>query len=181
MTQIIDEIFRRFGERGAQSYGEGVTELQHALQCAMFASRAAEPREIVAACLLHDYGHLLHDLGEDIAERGLDAQHEELGAKHLAQWFPAEIVEPIRLHVQAKRYLCLRRTAYFKGLSDASRLSLQLQGGVMTEREALDFETNPYSNAAIRVRLYDDAGKVPDLATPGLESFRELLESLIRP
>ncbi len=178
-ASIISDIFKLFNQRGHRQYGEDVTELQHALQCAMFSARAGEPKSVVAACLLHDYGHLLHDLGEDVAEQGLDAGHQDLGANHLALYFPTKIVTPIRLHVAAKRYLCWRQPQYFNGLSEASQQSLQLQGGVMTYEEAIRFEQNPYSDLAIRLRLYDDAGKIKDLATPELEAYRSLLESFV--
>lgn len=179
-NQIINEIFALFAERGQRQYGEDVTELEHALQCALFATQAGEPGQVVAACLLHDYGHLLHDLGEDVAERGVDASHEERGAAHLARNFPLEVVEPIRLHVAAKRFLCLRQPEYFDGLSAASQLSLQLQGGVMSDAEACDFEVLPHSAAAVQLRRYDDAGKIPYLVTPPLESYRSLLTTLVR-
>jgi predicted HD phosphohydrolase len=130
--------------------------------------------------LLHDYGHLLHDLGEDIAERGLDAGHEALGANHLAQFFIPEIVEPIRLHVAAKRYLCWRQPNYFRGLSAASQRSLQLQGGVMTEAEASAFIRHRYGDAAVWLRRYDDAAKRKDFATPKLETYRTMLEAFVR-
>ncbi|MFM8358690.1 MAG: HD domain-containing protein, partial [Verrucomicrobiota bacterium] len=102
----IAQILEVFQERGHRRYGEHVTELQHALQCASMAQDAGEAPEIVGACLLHDFGHLLHDLGEDIAERGIDARHEHVGANRLAAVFVAEVVEPIRMHADAKRYLC---------------------------------------------------------------------------
>ncbi|MFN0108261.1 MAG: phosphonate degradation HD-domain oxygenase [Blastocatellia bacterium] len=176
---MIETVFAVYRERGHRQYGEDVTELQHALQCAMFAAKNNEPAAIVAACLLHDYGHLLHDFGEDVAEHGTDARHEELGADRLAQFFPPEVAEPVRLHVAAKRYLCLRQPDYFNGLSEASQLSLQLQGGAMTAEEANAFEQNPHSDAAVRLRRYDDAGKIKDLATPELEAYRSLLESFV--
>lgn len=175
----MDAIFRAFEERGDRSYGEGVTEKEHALQAAMFARRAGEPDELVASCLLHDYGHLLHDLGEDIADRGVDAAHEDLGAEALAGIFPDAVVEPARLHVAAKRYLCRVEPSYLAGLSDASVLSLKLQGGPMNAEEAEAFERNPHHRAAVSLRRYDDLGKVPGLETPGLESYRGLLESMV--
>ena len=178
-TQVINEIFALYEARGHRRYGEDVTELQHALQCAMFAKRAGEPGHMVAACLLHDYGHLLHDLGEDIAEHGVDARHEELGANHLAKIFVPEVVEPIRLHVAAKRFRCWRQPKYFDELSAASKRSLQLQGGVMTEAEAAEFIRNPFSEAAMWLRHYDDAAKIKDLETPPLESYRTLLTAFV--
>lgn len=179
-TEVINKIFALYQERGHRQYGEDVTELQHALQCATFAARNNEPAHIVAACLLHDYGHLIHSLGEDIAEHGVDARHEDVGANQLAPLFGAEVVEPIRLHVAAKRYLCWKIPGYKKGLSEASQLSLQLQGGVMTEDEAQAFEQNPHGKAAARLRRYDDLGKFKDLPTPDLESYRSLLEVFVR-
>jgi [1-hydroxy-2-(trimethylamino)ethyl]phosphonate dioxygenase len=178
--QIVNDIFALYAERGHRLYGEDVTELQHALQCAMFARRSGEPGRIVVACLLHDYGHLLHDLGEDIAEQGVDARHEALGADRLAQYFGPEVVEPIRLHVGAKRYLCWRQPDYFDGLSEASRRSLQLQGGAMMEAEAEAFARNPHADAAVRLRRYDDAGKEKELTPPDLETYRSLLETFLR-
>jgi len=179
-AEVVDEIERVFSEKGHRSYGEHVTELQHGLQCATFATQAGENPFVVAACLLHDYGHLLHDLGEDIANQGVDARHERIGANRLQGWFPAEVVEPIRLHAASKRYLCWKEAAYFDGLSEASRKSLALQGGPMDDAEAAAFEAGPHFDLAVRVRRYDDMGKVPDMVTPGLAHFRPLLESLVR-
>lgn len=179
-AEVVDEIERVFGEKGHRSYGENVTELQHGLQCATFATQAGESPVVVAACLLHDYGHLLHDLGENIADQGVDARHERIGANQLQDWFPPEVVEPIRLHAASKRYLCWKEAGYFDGLSDASRKSLALQGGPMNDAEAAVFEAGPHYDLAVRVRRYDDMGKVPDMATPDLAHFRPLLESLVR-
>ena len=179
-TQIIDDVFSVFRERGHQTYGESVTEMQHALQCATFAELSGESPEIVAACLLHDYGHLCHDLGESIAEQGVDALHENIGANRLAKFFAPEVIEPVRLHVAAKRYLCCSEPEYLANLSEASRRSLNLQGGPMTEAEAREFERHPHFRAAIRLRRYDDMGKVPRMETPDLETFRPVLESFVR-
>src|SRR5262249_648708 len=122
---VVDEIFARFEESGDELYiGEPVTVSEHMLQAASFASRDEAPPELVAAALLHDYGHLVHDLPEDSAERGLDTRHEELGFAFLEQSFPVSVTEPIRLHVAAKRYLVAVEPAYRDELSPASRLSL---------------------------------------------------------
>ena len=177
---IITEVFRVFNDYGHKMYGEAVTELQHALQCATFAERAGESPQIIAACLLHDYGHLCHDLGEDIAARGVDALHENLGADRLSRFFTPEVVEPVRLHVAAKRYLCSREPEYLPGLSEASRHSLELQGGPMTDDEAVEFELHTHYEAAVRCRRYDDMGKVTGMTTPDLEHFRPHLEAFIR-
>jgi phosphonate degradation associated HDIG domain protein len=177
-TEIVDEIFRVYRERGHRCYGENVTELQHALQCAAFAREAGESPEVVAASLLHDFGHLLHDHGEDVADRGIDTRHERLGAARLSRWFDEKVVEPVRLHAASKRYLCWKEPDYHDALSEASRKSLALQGGPMKDSEAARFETDRHFDAAIRVRRLDDRGKIPDMKTPDLEDFRPLLEAL---
>lgn len=178
--EVVNEIYQVFEAKGHRSYGEDVTELQHALQCATFAQQAGEPTEVVVASLLHDYGHLLHDLGEDVADRGIDTRHERVGAHRLEKWFGPEVVEPIRMHADSKRYLCWKEAGYFADLSTASKQSLALQGGPMQESEAQAFEKHPEFDRAIRVRRFDDQGKVPDMKTPSLEDFRPLVESLVR-
>ncbi|MFN0121996.1 MAG: HD domain-containing protein [Blastocatellia bacterium] len=176
---VITRILVTLRERGHRQYGEDVTELEHALQAAMLATRRGETPDLVAACLLHDYGHLLHDMGEDIAGQGVDAAHEEIGGAWLSQFFPATVTEPVCLHVAAKRYLCWRQPDYFAGLSEASRLSLRLQGGPMNDNEARIFARRPHAMAAVRLRQYDDAAKIPGLVTPDLTAYRDLLDSLV--
>jgi len=179
-SSVVSEIFRVFRDRGHRLYGENVTEEQHALQCATLAKNEGQEDALVAACLLHDYGHLLHDLGENIADHGLDARHEHIGANRLTALFPSDVVEPIRLHAAAKRYLCWKESDYFDGLSEASRKSLALQGGPMTKEEAMEFEAGSHFDRAVRLRRYDDRGKQPDMVTPDLEEFRPILESLVQ-
>jgi phosphonate degradation associated HDIG domain protein len=179
LTKQLESILAIYRAHGHRQYGETVTELQHALQTATFARQSNEPDVVVAAALLHDFGHLLHSGGEDIAEQGIDMRHENLGANRLAAYFGPAIVEPIRLHVEAKRYLCWADPAYLDGLSPASRLSLQIQGGPMDAAESAHFQRQPHHDTALRLRRYDDMGKVPAMATPALEDFRALLESFL--
>jgi phosphonate degradation associated HDIG domain protein len=175
----LDDVLSTYSELGHRKYGESVTELQHALQCAAFADQAGEKPIVVAACLLHDYGHLCHNLGEDIADQGIDARHEYIGANLLSGLFVNEIVEAARLHVAAKRYLCWKEPGYFESLSEASKKSLELQGGTMNEQEARAFECHPYYETAVRVRRYDDLGKVSEMATPSIDTYRPLLASFL--
>lgn len=176
----LDDVLAMYREHGHRLYGEDVSELEHALQCAMLAERAGEPLVVVAAALLHDYGHLCHALGEDIAEHGVDAQHEQLGYTQLKVLFTDEIVEAGRLHVVAKRYLCWKEPAYLANLSDSSRRSLALQGGPMREAEAYEFEAEPCFDLAVRVRRYDDLAKEPGMLTPTLEHYRPVLRRFLR-
>ena len=144
----LDALERLFEEVGGTAYfGEPVTTAEHMLQTAVLAQRAGYAPETVASALLHDIGHLLHGFGEDIAERGVDTDHERLGAAYLDDLFGPAVIEPLRLHVAAKRYLCATDSRYRRRLSDASRRSLHLQGGPMSAAEAAAFAALPHAEA----------------------------------
>lgn len=174
---VLSRIESLFAERGDGEYhGEAVTQLEHALQAALMAEVDGHPAELIAAALLHDVGHLLHGHGEDYLEHGVNDRHEDLGARFLARAFGAAVVEPIRLHVPAKRYLCAARPGYLASLSPASVSSLALQGGPMSAAEVREFEAHPQFAAAVALREYDDRAKVVGLVTPPFAHFRKYLE-----
>jgi [1-hydroxy-2-(trimethylamino)ethyl]phosphonate dioxygenase len=178
----IDEVFELFERRGREAYfGESVSILEHSLQAAWLAEQAgAEPHLLVAA-LLHDVGHLLHQMPGDIAERGIDGRHEAIGEAWLRFRFGPDVSEPVRLHVEAKRYLCCVEPAYLANLSPSSIQSLELQGGPLSPEEARDFERNPRFQDAVALRRWDDAAKSPDLnlARKFLAGHRELTPSIV--
>jgi len=177
---VVDEIFAGFRARGDAAYlGESVSITEHSLQSAHAAEQDGAPPLLVAAALLHDYGHLIHDLPEDSADHGVDTRHEEVAFAFLEEHFPAEVVQPVRMHVVAKRYLCAVRPEYRAQLSPASELSLELQGGPCSAEEVVVFEASPFADAAVRLRLYDDVGKVEGAETPPLEHFRPYLEAAL--
>jgi gamma-butyrobetaine dioxygenase len=177
---VIDRILTLFREKGNGAYfGECVTETEHALQCAHLAEQSGAAPELIAAALLHDVGHLLHGLPEDVAERGVDGRHEEGGAAWLAGHFVPAVVDPVRLHVAAKRYLCVVEPDYLTGLSEASRQSLRLQGGAMSSEEVRRFEREPWFRSAVTVRRWDDTAKVRGLVVPPLEHYRDCLQAVL--
>jgi predicted HD phosphohydrolase len=171
----LEDIHRLYGERGGLSYGEGVTQLQHALQCAALAEADAAPPSLILAALLHDIGHLL----EVEAERAEDGHHEVTGARALAGLYSQAVRAPIALHVAAKRYLCLKEANHFDALSDASRKSLVLQGGPLAPAEAEAFERRPYWREAVALRRYDDMGKRKDSPDRAFSDFDPLMRSLL--
>jgi [1-hydroxy-2-(trimethylamino)ethyl]phosphonate dioxygenase len=174
------EILNLFRERGQSQYGgEAVSQLEHALQAAFFAERAQARPELIVAALLHDVGHLLHDLPEDAPEQGLDDRHEALAARWLEQRFPGEVVEPVLLHVDAKRYLCATDGDYTRQLSGPSLLSMHLQGGPMSPAEQATFRLHPNWEAALDLRRWDDAAKVPQLKTPPLEHYAGCIDQVL--
>lgn len=181
MTQIVDEIVSLLEKAGAERYGmEAVSQLEHALQCAMHAERAGGSDELVVACLLHDIGHLVGEGDEGLAEQGQDAAHEHLAADWLARHFGPGVVEPVRLHVDAKRYLCRAEPHYWAGLSQASKTSLEVQGGTYSPDEASAFISQPHASEAVLLRRWDDAAKTPKLKTPDLGYYRRFLEATVR-
>jgi [1-hydroxy-2-(trimethylamino)ethyl]phosphonate dioxygenase len=180
MNELIEEIFTVFREHGSEQYlGEPVSMTEHMLQAAYAAEQDGAPPRLVAAALLHDYGHFIHDLPADAADHGIDTQHEEVAHAFLSRHFGPGIAEPIRLHVAAKRYLCATDLSYLRQLSPASLHSLDLQGGPFDADEIAAFERSPYADDAVRLRRYDDIGKVAGLATPDLEHYRGVLESAL--
>jgi len=179
MSLSIDQIIHLFESRGAAWYGgEAVTQLEHALQCAALAERDGASPGLIAACLLHDLGHLLAERGGDPA---VDDVHQYAALPFLRGVFPATVLQPIRLHVEAKRYLRTVEPDYWKGLSPASKASLELQGGVLAPNELERFIDHPFARNAVRLRRYDDAAKVPGQQTPGLPHFVAVLMREVAP
>jgi phosphonate degradation associated HDIG domain protein len=172
------EISRAFAERGADAYGDNVSQLDHALQCAQLAEAEGASDHLIAAALLHDYGHLFEGRGDAAEHEGRDAQHEVHGARMLRRWFGPEVAGPVSLHVIAKRYLCAAEPGYEAALSPASVLSLRLQGGPLDAPQRRRFERSRFAAAAIRLRRWDDAGKIEGLATPGLEHYWPILNRI---
>jgi phosphonate degradation associated HDIG domain protein len=175
---VIDRIFEVFAQRGDNAYlGEPVSQQEHALQAAHLARTDNAPATLIAAAILHDYGHLIHGLPEDIADQGIDGVHEEVGCRYLSQYFVPALTDPVRLHVPAKRYLCATDSGYFATLSPASVKSLELQGGPFSPDQIRDFEALPHYQDAVRLRRYDDQGKVPNLDVPSLTTYRPYLKA----
>jgi phosphonate degradation associated HDIG domain protein len=179
MPTFLEDIHQLFATRGAAQYdGEPVTQLEHALQTAHLAEQSGADDELVTACLLHDLGHLLlaeRDVPHDDTPtlRGIDDRHQFAALPFLRGHFPARVLGAIGGHVDAKRYLCRTREGYHERLSDDSKRSLQLQGGVFSEDEAKAFVLRSGARDAIVLRVWDDLAKQPGLATPTLAHFLE--------
>jgi gamma-butyrobetaine dioxygenase len=174
-----EEISAIYARRGAASYfGEAVSMTEHGLQAAYFAQAVDAPAALVIAALLHDIGHLIEPVPDDLADWSTDARHELTGSRWLAGRFGPQVCEPVRLHVPAKRYLCTTDAAYLGRLSTASVLTLKLQGGPMSGAEIAAFEAERYHRDAIRVRQWDDQGKIAGLCTPDFGHYVALIDQL---
>ncbi len=178
---LAQDILSLYGARGAQAYfGERVSMAEHGLQAAHFALAEGAPEPMVVAALLHDIGHLLEAVPDEIEDWTLDGRHEEIGARWLARHFDAAVSEPVRLHVPAKRYLCATDASYLDRLSSASVHTLKLQGGPMSPSEVRQFEAQSLWREAVRLRHWDDQGKVEGLKTLPLDAHAALIERAAR-
>ncbi len=180
-SDILERIDHWFALHGATSYEghrrESVSALNHALQCAQLAEDARADAPLVVAALLHDVGHFvaIADIGE-MAD--VDDVHELRGVAVLVRDFPPAVIEPIRLHVAAKRYLTAVEPRYVAGLSPASVHSLAQQGGPMKPAELARFEALPFAQDAVRLRRWDDLAKMPGTATPSLAYYLALVDEV---
>jgi gamma-butyrobetaine dioxygenase len=174
MNRVIEEIEALFARYGGESYGEGVTQLEHALQTAALAAAEGAEDSLVVAALLHDIGHFLQPTDDSYGYH----KHDRSGGDWLARRFGPAVSEPVRLHVAAKRYLCAAEADYFGRLSAASVHSLGKQGGPMSAPEVAAFAALPHAGAAVRLRRWDDGGKVDGLHVPNLASYRARIAAL---
>ena len=180
-NDIIADILQLFNEKGHSEYGgEAVTQMEHALQTATLARENNASDQLITAALLHDIGHLLHDLPNDAPLKGIDDVHENKAAVFLRKYFPEAVTEPVRLHVMAKRYLSSTEETYYSLLSEPSKQSLVLQGGLMSEAEVSAFQQNLYFSDAVKLRKWDDQAKVQELTTAPVEDFEKNIAVSLR-
>lgn len=165
------DLVTLFAEAGRRAYGESVTQLAHALQCAALARHDRADDEVVVAALLHDVGHLVEG-GDDRPEH----HHGSGGAALVRSFVPPRIAWLIEHHVIAKRYLCTVDARYIDRLSPVSRRSYAMQGARLRPEEQLGLETHPWFGDALRLRRWDDAAKVPGASCPPLVEYAPLLE-----
>jgi phosphonate degradation associated HDIG domain protein len=185
MALTLDDIEPLFVAKGDRMYaGEPVTQLQHALQSAQLAEESGATAALVVAALLHDLGHMVNDQGDTPTLRGIDDRHEYVALPFLRGLFDDAVLQPIRLHVDAKRYLCakgdgtIKGAQYWANLSADSKRSLELQGGIFTEAEAQRFIAQPHADGAVSLRRWDDEAKIENAKTPPLDHYLALAEAI---
>jgi [1-hydroxy-2-(trimethylamino)ethyl]phosphonate dioxygenase len=177
---IVDFIADIFARRGAEEYlGEEVSISEHMFQAGHLAEAEGASEEIIVAALLHDIGHFTNEFPGNAAELGIDSHHDRAGAAVIAPFFPSIVTDCIRHHVSAKRYLCSIDPDYFATLSDASVLSLKLQGGPLNREAAKKFADNKDIEAIVQVRKWDDQAKVPGKKTKSFAYFAPMIQRVI--
>ena len=176
---IIEKIISNFKNNKSLYIGENVTISEHMIQAAMIAEKSKSKDFLICSCLLHDYGHFILDDPDELVRKNQDGKHEDIGYEYLKKFFKREIVEPIKHHVMAKRYLA-RDKRYYNKLSNASIVSLELQGGLLNEKEAKLFEKEEFFKEAIKVRKFDEAAKKVGLKIKDIIQYKDLLKASLK-
>ena len=174
--QVVKKIISNFINSKSLYIGEKVTMSQHMIQTAMLAEKAKCDDNLVCSCLLHDYGHFILEDPDELVKLSVDGQHENIGYEYLKSFFKKEVVDPIKYHVLAKRYLA-NDEKYFSLLSEASITSLELQGGVLNSEECAKFEAQEYFKPSILLRKFDEAAKKTGIKMKSIHEYQKLLSS----
>ena len=178
MSNIVEEIIFNFSNNKSLYIGEELTMSEHMIQTAMLAEKNKCSNDLICSSLLHDYGHFVLEDPNQLVSDHIDGNHETIGANYLKEYFSNEIIEPILFHVDAKKYLA-RNKKYFDDLSEASKISLKLQGGIMSDNEAKKFEKNKNYKNAIKLRSFDEDAKKQNIKIKNIKDYKELLISKI--
>ncbi len=172
---IVDQIIFSYLNNKSLYIGEKITITEHMIQTAMLAEKNNCSSSLICSSLLHDYGHFILENPDDLVNKEKDGKHEDVGYKFLKKYFVKDVVEPIKYHVKAKRYLA-RDKKYYQILSKASKISLKLQGGIMDEKEANEFKNNEFFENSIKLRKFDEGAKK---ILPKIKSIKEYKNLLV--
>ena len=172
---IVDQIIFSYSNNKSLYIGEKITITEHMIQTAMLAEKNNCSSSLICSSLLHDYGHFILENPDDLVNKEKDGKHEDVGYKFLKKYFVKDVVEPIKYHVKAKRYLA-RDKKYYQILSKASKISLKLQGGIMDEKEANEFKNNEFFENSIKLRKFDEGAKK---ILPKIKSIKEYNNLLV--
>ncbi|MDQ2484221.1 HDIG domain-containing protein [Pseudomonas putida] len=178
-AQIVDSTFALYTLHGTDDYiGEAITQLEHMSQAAQLAMAEGFDDEVVLAAFFHDIGHLC---GGDASMGGYGVvSHERIGAEYLRRCgFGERMAQLVEYHVEAKRYLTLRQAGYYQRLSEASRRTLEYQGGVMSEAEADAFERDPLFEVSLRMREWDERAKEVGVPVVDLDGLKQRALALL--
>lgn len=173
---IVNEIISSYLKNKSLYIGEKVTMTEHMIQTAMLAEKNNCSSNLVCSSLLHDYGHFILENPDVLVKTEKDGRHEDLGYEFLKKYFLKDVVGPIKYHVKAKKYLA-RSKKYYQTLSEASKVSLKLQGGIMNNNEAKEFENNEFFENSIKLRKFDEGAKKASLKIKSINEYINLLVS----
>ena len=173
---IVEKIISSYLNNKSLYIGEKVTMSEHMIQTAMLAEKAKCSNNLICSCLLHDYGHFILENPDELVNKMKDGKHEDIGCEFLKKYFIKDVLGPIKYHVKAKRYLA-RDEKYYRLLSEASKVSLKLQGGTMDKKEAEEFENNEFFVDSVKLRKFDESAKKFGLKIKAINEYKNLLIS----
>lgn len=177
IDSVVEEIFGLYQKHGADDYiGEKISQIEHMAQAAQLAEKLGYDEEVILAAFFHDIGHLAEHVTEanDMGGYGVK-EHEKLGADFLrTRGFSEKIAQLVESHVQAKRYLTFADAGYYEQLSEASKKTLEYQGGRMTEAEARQFEADEFFELKIQMRKWDELAKEEHIPLPDMNKYKEI-------
>jgi len=179
---VIDEIFDLYQQYGQEDYiGEAISQIEHMSQSAQLAIAGSYDDEVILAAFFHDIGHICVQATAEETMAGYGVKsHEKIGADFLrAKGFPERVAKLVENHVQAKRYLTYKYPAYFENLSEASRKTLEFQGGVMSQQEAEAFERDPLFDLSILLRKWDEEAKITHVPLIGMDVLKEKCRAIL--
>jgi phosphonate degradation associated HDIG domain protein len=177
IEQTVNEIFELYQIYGVEDYiGEPVSQVEHMCQAAQLAEAEGYSEEVILAAFFHDIGHLCeHIMTVEHMDGFGVVDHEKLGADYLrSKGFSENIACLVQNHVQAKRYLTYQNPEYYRQLSEASKKTLEFQGGVMSADEAKRFESDELFHLHIKLRKWDEKAKLEKQTMPSLEKFKAM-------
>ena len=181
IKETVDEIVSLYKKHGNEDYiGEPVSQIEHMCQCAQLAEASGGDEELILAAFFHDIGHLCEFAYPEKKLQYMDGvgvvDHEKLGGTYLlSKGFSEKIVKLVQSHVEAKRYLTFKYPEYFNQLSEASIKTLAFQGGVMTDKEATIFESDPLHEMYVQLRRWDEQAKEIAKPLPSLDHYKKLM------
>lgn len=182
INKVIDEVFKLYELHGNDDYiGEAISQIEHASQSAQLAEKEGYDNEVILAAFFHDIGHICakRDPKNDMGGYGM-LRHERVGANYLRRrGFSEKITKLIENHVEAKRYLCFKQPEYYQKLSEASKATLEFQGGKMTEDEAVRFENDLLFALSIKMREWDETAKEEHVPLIDLENLKAICRQIL--
>jgi len=177
IAENVKEIFALYEQHGNDDYiGEKVSQIEHMTQAAQLAEEEGYEDDVILAAFFHDIGHLCeYKMPVNRMDDCGVVDHEKIGADYLRdKGFSEKIASLVQGHVLAKRYLTYKEHGYYDKLSEASKKTLQFQGGKMTDAEALAFEEDPLHELYVSMRRWDDRAKMQHLPVPSLDKYKNL-------
>lgn len=179
---IIDEVFGLYEKHGNADYiGEPVSQLEHMSQAAQLAIEQGCEDEVVLAAFFHDIGHIcvMQNTANSMGGYGIKS-HEKVGADYIrSKGFPERVARLIESHVQAKRYLTSKHPEYYEALSEASKKTLEYQGGKMTSEEVQRFEEDDIFAESILMRRWDELAKETEVPVIDMSDLKSRAKKLL--